>query len=271
VVAAGIYQDANLVQERTTVLQDAARDVEALAPFRELPNPAFATVSYFEAIGNKRAAFDVNRRTFDRYGDPIGALQCAISLSQEGKFAEALKLLEQRRRPETRRDMMRVFVLAELAHEPHPGREAYQKFARTYSPEGLPLRARGVVLLYLGRREEALKEFRKVRPEFALSQGWSGFYDAVHRFECSELSEDSLLVQAGASRLKQCDAHYEIGLFQLTSGDRAGALDHFQKAVGTRALWMYSWTWSRMLLGRLEKDPKWPPWIPVEESRRGQP
>jgi tetratricopeptide (TPR) repeat protein len=266
VVAAGFYQEAKLLQERTAVLQDAARDVQALEPYWELPDPAFATVSYFEEIGNRGAALDVARRTFDRRKDPTGAVVCSISLCQEGRFAEALKLLDQRREPDLRGDMMRAFVLAELPDEPRPARGEYQKFARMYSPENLPMRAKGVVLLYLGRREEALEEFRKASPEFALSVGWRGFYNAVHQFDCGELSEESLLATAGASRMKQCNAHYEIGLHRFALGDRAGARDDFQKAVGTRAIWLTSWMWSRMLLGRLVKGTEWPPWIPVKSS-----
>jgi tetratricopeptide (TPR) repeat protein len=271
VVAAGFYQEAELIQERTAVLQDAARDVHALEPFLDLPDPAFVAVNFFEAIGNRGAALAVARGTFDRRGDPMGALYCAISLYQEGRFVEALELLDQRREPEPRGDMMRVFVLAELPNEPRPAREEYQKFAHMYSPSSLPIRAKGVVLLYLGRREQAQEEFRKDRPEFALSQSWRGFYDAIHRFDCGEVSEESLLEMAGASRMKQCNAHYEIGLLRFALGDRAGARDHFQKAVGTRAFWLQTWAWSRMLLGRLEKDPEWPPWIPVKEGLTKQP
>jgi hypothetical protein len=261
VVAAGICQEAELPPERTALLREAARDVQALEPFCDLPNPAFATVNYFDLIGEKAKAYAVARRSFDRKRDPAGALNGAVYLYEDRRFVEALELLDQRHQTESHGDIMRVFVLAELPNEPHPALEKYEEFARTYRPDSLPPRAKGFALLFLGRREDAVKEFRKGRPEFALSQEWRTFYEAAHQFNCGELSEESLLANAGASRLKQFDAHYEIGLFRLASGDRAGARDHFQKAVDTRALWMYNWTWSRMFLGRLEKDRKWPPWI----------
>jgi hypothetical protein len=193
-------------------------------------------------------------------------LYWVIDLCQKGSFPQALEVLDQRPQPDLRGDIMRVFVLAELPHKPRPTLEDYQKFARTYSPERLPMRAKGVVLLFLGRKQDALEEFRKVRPGFALSQDWREFYEAVHRFNCGELSEEGLLAQAGASRLKQCDAYYATGLFRFASGDRTGAQYHFQKAVGTRAIWLQTWTWSRMFRDRLEKNSKWPPWIPMKES-----
>jgi tetratricopeptide (TPR) repeat protein len=267
VVAAGIYQEANFPQERAAVLLEASRDVQALERFLGFPNPAFATTLYFEAIGERGQALDVARRAFERTGDTNATMHWAISLYQKGSFAEALKCLDQQRQPEGRGNMLRVFLLAELPDRPHPALEEYQKFARLYSPTGLPARAKGEVLLFLGRKEHALEEFRRARPQFALSEQWRRFYEAVHQFDCGELSEDALLARAGASRLKQCVAEYQAGLFRLAEGDRAGARDHFQKAVATRAVWMdHSLRSSEMFLGRLEKNPTWPPWIPVKEG-----
>jgi hypothetical protein len=61
--------------------------------------------------------------------------------------------------------------------------------------------------------------------------------------------------------LKQVFVHTEIGLFQLADGDRAGAREHFQKAVETHTIGAYVWAWSRMFLERLKNDSAWPPWI----------
>jgi tetratricopeptide (TPR) repeat protein len=265
IVAAEIYMEHKLVQERQLVLQEAARDVQALEPFFGLPNPTFVTVIYFEALGDRSKALDLARRAFERTGDPMDALYSAANLHQQGDFAQALKLLDRRGKPERLGDMMRVFFLAELPDRPHPAPEEYRRFARAYSPEGLSAQFKGVVLQFLGRNEEAQQEFRKARPAFASSQGWKAFYDAARQFNCGELAEDSLLAKADASRLKQCNAHYEIGLFRLGRGDRMGARDHFRIAADTRALWLYEWKWSQMFLTRLEKDPRWPPWIPLKE------
>ena len=56
-------------------------------------------------------------------------------------------------------------------------------------------------------------------------------------------------------------------LDRFAKGDRTGAIDHFQKAVGTRAVWIYPWAWSQMFFSRLDKSPNWPPWISVKEDR----
>ena len=65
--------------------------------------------------------------------------------------------------------------------------------------------------------------------------------------------------------------HYQIGLLRLAEGDRAAARDRFQKGVGTRAVWIYPWAWTKMFLSRLDKDPNWPPWIPLKGDLRKSP
>jgi serine/threonine protein kinase len=265
-VVAGIYREAHLPQERVAVLQGAARDVQALERFIEFPNSAYALWLYFEEIGDKGKALAVSRRSFDRSRSALAAFYCVASLYQQGRFAEALRLLDQRRQPDLGGDVMRLFTLAELPDGPRLALAEYQKFEIAYPQEGWQARAKSEVLLFLGRNEQALATLRTARAPFAVSPDWRRFYDAMRQFDCGELSADAYLAKAGASRWKQFHVHYQIGLFRLADGDRAGARDHFQRAVDTRAFWIYPWTWSRMFLSRLENDPKWPPWIPVTES-----
>src|SRR5262249_6852353 len=114
VVAAGIYQEAGLPQERTAVLQEAARDVQALERFIERPNSAFALWLYFEEIDDVGKALEVARRSFERSESVLAAFYSAASLYQQGRFAEGLKLLNRRRQPDFGGDVMRIFLLAEL-------------------------------------------------------------------------------------------------------------------------------------------------------------
>jgi hypothetical protein len=62
----------------------------------------------------------------------------------------------------------------------------------------------------------------------------------------------------------QCYAHYIIGITRLSEGDRDGAHKHFAAAVATRFTNIQEYDWSRAFLARLERDPTWPPWIPVK-------
>ena len=85
-------------------------------------------------------------------------------------------------------------------------------------------------------------------------------------FGCGRLSEEELLKAAGDSRWNQCEAHFFLGVTRLGKGDRAAARVHFQKAVATRVFTFVDYGWSRAFLARIDKDPNWPPWIPVAKS-----
>ena len=158
---------------------------------------------------------------------------------------------------------MRVFLRAEL-DGPRQAFDEYEKL-EMYPQEGWQMRTKSELLLFLGREEQARASLRTVRSPFVLSQDWREFWEAMRQFDRRQLSDDAYLAKAGRSRWKQFHVHYQNGLFRLAEGDRAGARDHFQKAVGTRALWIYPWAWNKMLLSRLEGDDKWPPWIPMNE------
>src|SRR5262249_20749668 len=202
-VAARIYQDAKLSQERTIVLQEGARDVQALEPFFELPNSVFAMWLYFEELGDRDKALDVARRSLDRSGGSMAAFYCAVSLYDQGKFADALKHLDQRTQRDLAGDLTRVFLLAELADGPHVAFDEYQGLARTHPQEGMPRRAQGEALLFLGNKEKAQSILRGAKPPFAISQDWRRFYEARRQFDCGQLSEDGYLASSGASRWQQ--------------------------------------------------------------------
>jgi serine/threonine protein kinase len=120
VVAAGIYQEAKLPQKRMDVLQEAARDVEALDPFIELPNSVYGMWHYFDEIDDNGQALEVARRSLKRQGAIHRPLPffCVVSLYQQRKFPEGLQLLKQRRQPDLLGDELRLFLLAELPDGP---------------------------------------------------------------------------------------------------------------------------------------------------------
>jgi serine/threonine protein kinase len=265
--AAGVYLESGPPELRTAMLQEADRDAQALEPFIELPNSAFAMWLYFAEIGNEAKAADVARRSLERTRLSTPAVYLALSLYQQGDYAQALKFLGQRKQPDLGGDVTRIYLLAELPNGPRLALDEYHKFAAVYPQEGLPMRTKGEALLFLGRKKEALAILRRTRSPFALAPDWKAFYDGRHQFDCGQLSEDAYLAKAGMSRWKQLHAHFELGLFRLAEGNRAAAREHFQRAVGTRAVWIYPWNWSKMFLTRMEMDDKWPQWIPGKESR----
>jgi serine/threonine protein kinase len=259
-VAAGIYREAQLPQERTAVLQEAARDAQALTPFIELPNSVWATWLYFEDVGDGGKALEAARRSLDRTGGAMAAYFCVLSLYQQDRLPQALDLLNRRRQPDLQGDLLRLFLLAELGG-PDRAFEEYQKFDRAYPQQGWQMRTKSEVLLFLGKKNEALASLRTISPQFAISQQWKSFFEANRQFDRGELSENAFLARAGASRFKQFLVHYQTALFRLAEGDRKGAKFHFQKAVDTRAYWIAQWAWCRVFLRRLANDETWPRWI----------
>jgi hypothetical protein len=84
------------------------------------------------------------------------------------------------------------------------------------------------------------------------------------KYLAGSLTEAELLESRGKSRLLLCGAHHVIGLVRLSDGDRAGAREHFQKALDTKFYAHTLYPYARAYLARLKRDPEWPKWIPVK-------
>jgi hypothetical protein len=262
--AAGIYQEAALAERRQAVLAQAAQDVQALEPYIGLPGPAWMMWQYFEDTGDPVRALDVARRAFDQSAGPVSFLY-ADSLYRQGRFAEAWKSFDRRKQTDLVSDVTRAFILAELPDGPRRALDECDRLARKYPRAVWELRYRGYLWLFLGRKEQARATLQGFRRPFAESQDWKDFFEAMRQFGRGEVSEDEYLERAKGSRWQQGFAHFEVGLSRLADGDRAGAREHFDKAVRTRTIWEFQWTWSQMLLHRLESDPTWPPWIAAKK------
>jgi serine/threonine protein kinase len=262
VVAGGIYREAKLPEERKKVLQDAERDVRRLEPFiDDLPGIAWPIEYFYEESDDPDNALRVAQRSFARFARPVTANHCALFLYRQDRFAEALQCLNQVQ-TDLFGDINRAFVLAEIPPDgPRRAREEYEKIARTHPSGG------NSILLFLGKKELAVAATKKLRDlPGTVSQDISEeFNQASLQFGCGELSEEKYLTKAGTSRLKQTNAHFDIGLSRLATGDRAGAREHFEKALGARICFSATYFWSRMFLTRMNNDATWPPWIPVKK------
>jgi hypothetical protein len=92
------------------------------------------------------------------------------------------------------------------------------------------------------------------------------WYQPLLDYDCGEISAEQLLESAGTSRWQLIEAHFAIGVDLLSDGDRRGAAEHFQRCTDTYVLEYMEYKWSRAFLERLQRDPTWPPWIPVKEG-----
>jgi hypothetical protein len=62
-----------------------------------------------------------------------------------------------------------------------------------------------------------------------------------------------------------CEAHFYIAISLLAQGERVRARQHFSESFKTHALTMLAHEWAWAFLGRMEADPNWPRWLPVEQ------
>jgi serine/threonine protein kinase len=264
--AANIYKQAHLPEKARAVMADAERDVEALEPYIGLSNPAWMMWQYYYDNGNAAKALEVARRSLERTQTPTVGFYCAISLYLQGQIKESWQTLDRLPRNSIISAVTWAFLVAELPDGPRRVAEESERLARKYTHEVWELRYRAHLLLFAGKKEQALALLRNWRRPYAHASEWKEFYEAMRRFGAGEISEKEYLEAAGVSRWKQCLAYTEAGLFRLADGDRVAARKHFQTAVDTYAIWEFQWTWALMFLDRLNKDPQWPPWIPARAT-----
>jgi hypothetical protein len=121
-----------------------------------------------------------------------------------------------------------------------------------------------MILLLLGKPEEARQAYLQV-PKEELPPWDDGWWLKFLDYNCGRMTSDQLLQAAGEARHKVSDSHLMIGLWRLSEGDRVAAQQHFRKGIATRVFNSWEWPWVRTFLARMEKDPAWPPWIPVKK------
>jgi serine/threonine protein kinase len=256
-VTAGIYEAKGRAKDSNRVLAEGGPLVQELKRFSATPFVAQACFEYFEYIGDDEAAYAMSGQ-----GDQ---LRRPVMLYRRGEFAKALDAAVEHSRKRAlgpTEQIERALILAELPDGPARARIAFAE---------LKANARGgwqlsppVILLFLGKAEEARQAFLKV-PKDELPTWDDGWWVKFLDYNCGRITADTLLQAAGQARPRVSDAHFMIGLWRLSEGDRVAARDHFQKCVGTRVFNSWEWPWVRAFLARMEEDREWPRWIPLKK------
>jgi hypothetical protein len=257
-VTAGIYETKGRPKDAEVVLTQARPLVQTLEQFAATPFVAQACFEYFEYVGDEEAAYVMSGR---------GAqLRRAVMLYRRGEFATALEAAEERIRSSTlgpTEQVERGIIVVELSDGLARARVAFEE-AKANPHIEWPL-APPMILLLLGKSDEARRAYLQVRQE-ELPTWDDGWWIKFWDYNCGRITADQLLQAAGEARPRVSDAHFLIGLWRLSEGDRAGARDQFQKCVATRVFASWEWPWVRAFLARMDKDPAWPAWIPVKKE-----
>jgi serine/threonine protein kinase len=270
--AACSYERQHQPTRREAVLEGARRAAAALKALPALPRRAQdVRLRYLDYVGDEEAIRAEYFREKPTSGGALAGRWYFLQLYREGKFAEALEVLE--RMPRTGNDLpyhlRRAFV---LAHLPDGPALALKEFQAARSPwNGGPRGRRAefyppIILLFLGRKDEAAALYRDMA-EAGVHQPLdrTRWYQKACEYWAGMRSADELLAGAAGSQWFLCEGHFFVGLHLLAEGDRAEARRHFEACVATRVLQFMEYDWSRAFLARMENDPTWPPWIPIRQ------
>ena len=184
-----------------------------------------------------------------------------IALYPSGRAAEAIPALEKYKGPDFI-DNMRAFALAELPNDgPQLAYELYRTIAKR-NPSGWDAYNSLFILYLTGRPDEAAAAARQMlRDPGRLPPMKPEQIRLPLRYMAGEIDADAFLRDATINNGVLCNAHFTVGMSLLSRGDRTGARKHFQACLATRVFFFTPYLYGWALLGRMQKDPLWPPWI----------
>ncbi len=259
--AASAYAAAGQPNKREAVLAQAVREAEVLRRHDDYPIAVTLLWMYYRYVNDEKTLLETCRHAWERTHEPLVTWRYAQVLYRHGDSDKALEVLNTRRGSFLE---LRPFVLAESPDGPARALEAYKEAAERHFGSESQYHDTDV-LRFLGRRKEAVaQEVDQEAPQW-WPEPRRAFFRQVQEYNRDRGSADELFKAAGASRRNQCNAHYFVALTELAEGDRDGARDHFRRAVDLRTLEQATADMSWVFLGRMERDPTWPPWIPAKK------
>ncbi len=262
-VAAGVYEEAGQPDTAQALMAQAAHDAAVLEKFSHIPYVARYRAWFHLYNDREPLAFAILKQAASQTNNSRVAYRYALLLYRRGEFDASLAVLDGRQQRSNNEDLLRVACLLERPNGRELAREAYCAMS-PQANRGLGALFRPAVLLLSGEKtaaQEENREFRSRSPS-GLPPLRRAFYDRLLQYNCGDLASDDLLETAHNSKWDQCEARFFIGLTQLAEGHRDAAKAHFRAAVATRCFGFLACDWSEIFLIRLERDERWPQWIP---------
>ena len=274
-VAMAIFRDAGEKDRDSASLLQAGMDAQELEGFPNLPMSYEARWHYLNLIGQEGAAHEVARKGYEAAESATTRRIYVWSLYERGEFGKVLEVIERTGGPEevSSRDAklaggvygLRPFILVDLPDGPSRALKAHRENCELFTA-GYHAIFNQATLLLLGRRREAMDASAKLlkQPERLTGLSREHFLRILDYCRGNLPEEEFLRAEIG-SRWHQCEAHFYVALDRLAQGDRAGAREHFEKALATGVFEFGAYQWSRLFLKRMDQDPNWPSWIPLQE------
>jgi len=274
-VAVRVFRDAGEKDRADASLRQAGRVARELEQFPALPMSYMWRWLYLNSTAQEEAAHEVARKGYQEAASAVTRYIYLLSLYEQGEFAKALEVIERvaGAAEVSSRDaklaggayFMRPFILAELPDGPSRALQACRENCELFRQGYLAI-FNQAALLFLGKREEAMAACRELynHPE-RLPDLRREHMLRILAYCGGVISQEELLKAEIGSRGNQCEAHFYVALDRLAQGDRTGAREHFQKALATGLSEWLEYEWSRLFLKRMDQDPMWPIWIPLQE------
>jgi serine/threonine protein kinase len=261
-----LYDQAKKTKESAEALRIATDEADALEAFPNVPLAVNVRGVFLANLGKNEEAIQwfetcmkqkkLARGPTDHY---------AWQLYERGEADKALHSIEQVA-PRGRMSFSRGIFAAEATHG---GLDRALKICEEMESErSVEGRFRRLALLFfLGQKEKALNLLGRYQPKPG-PRASDKLYERVANYwkDPTADKEKQLLDFASGSKASLVYAHWYIAFRLLGDGDRAGARRHFESCVNLHYPYFLGYLESRALLARMDKDPNWPPWIPMKKS-----
>ena len=265
--AAILYEHNKISKESTDVMRLALEDAEALKRMPDVPIAVQVRGVFLAELGRNEDAIRWFEDCTKLKKLGLGPTRrYAWLLYERGDADKAFRVAEQLSAWPRDRDPSRALFVAE---SPDNGLERARKICAEMPAEGgTDTRlSKPALLFFLGQKEEALDLLARQQPRLDANPTNNLYHKLVPYWKNPDAAnEKALLDFASGSRASLVLAHWHIGIRLLGEGDRAGARRHFEACVAIRYPFFWGYLESRALLARM-KDPKWPPWIPLEKDQ----
>jgi hypothetical protein len=273
-LAWGVFRDTGDKEQADQSLHQAQKDAQEFERFDSLPMSYWARWSYLTSTGQDDEAHQVARHGYERAKSPLTCYCYVYSLYLQGDFHRVLEVIEQATggteasnhdaKLENSIGLLRATIRAELpdgySRAVQDYNESRGSWTRGYS--ALLNQATGFLL---GKRDMAMRDCNELRSHPERRSINSEHLQRILNYWAGVLSEPDFLKAEAGSRGNQCAAHFYMAVDLLSQGRRPAARVHFRKALDTGVFVCSPYQWSRLLLKRMEQDPNWPPWIPLQE------
>ncbi len=265
-LGAHVYKAAGQEEKYQKTRLLALQAAEALEPFKQMPDAAFVRMIVAWYFGQKDRSLDELRTLAQQLDRPVISYCYALLLCWRGSSPDLQEVRQVLKGPSGNYalDFLLYMAVAEL-----DGPEAVIKLLPS---ENVPINYGASRVFYdsspllLGKLEMSRVASRADRErKFFFPANQEAFFRAVLNYMAGMGSENAVFQAAAGSQRDESEAHYFVGMMRLAEGDRPKAREHFQRAITTSFPSNHSYDFSVVILARLDRDPKWPPWIPAKK------